>query len=62
MYILHQTVIVVIGFYVVQWELNVFVKFGVILVAATVVTVLVYDLLVKRSNATRFLFGMRLKK
>lgn len=62
LYILHQTVIVVIGFYVVQWELPVLVKFGVILVAATVVTILVYDLLVKRSNVTRFLFGMRLRK
>jgi peptidoglycan/LPS O-acetylase OafA/YrhL len=62
LYILHQTVIVVIGYYVVRWELNVFVKFGVILVAGTAVTILLYDLLVKRSNVTRFLFGMRLKK
>jgi hypothetical protein len=62
-YILHQTVIVVIGFYVVRWtglaELGTVAKFAFITVTATVATVLIYDLLVKRANPTRFLFGMK---
>jgi hypothetical protein len=33
-----------------------------ILVIAVVVTMIIYDLLIKRTNVTRFLFGMRLKK
>ena len=62
-YILHQTVIVIIGFYVVQWQLGVGAKFLVILAAATAVTALLYELLIKRFNILRFLFGMkRLKK
>ena len=61
-YILHQTVIVIVGFNVVQWEAGVPVKFLTILVAALVITTLIYDLLVMRTNLTRFLFGMRLKK
>jgi peptidoglycan/LPS O-acetylase OafA/YrhL len=62
-YILHQTVIVVIGFYVVQWSAGVSVKYVTILVASFVATVILYDLLVRRTNVTRFLFGMRpLKK
>jgi peptidoglycan/LPS O-acetylase OafA/YrhL len=62
-YILHQTVIVVIGFYVVQWSAGVPVKYVTILVASFVATVVLYDLLVRRANLTRFLFGMRpLKK
>ena len=62
-YILHQTVIVIIGFYVVQWDTNVPLKFFTIVGASFVVTVLLYDLLVKRTNVTRFLFGMKpLKK
>ena len=61
-YILHQTVIVIIGFYVVQWQASVLVKYATILVAALIVTTLIYDLIVKRTNVTRFLFGMRLKK
>ncbi len=61
-YILHQTVIVVIGFYVVQWDTGVLVKFVTIVVASLVVTTVLYDLLVRRINVTRFLFGMRPKK
>ena len=57
-YILHQTVIVVIGHYVVQWQANLWAKYIVIAVSALLVTVLLYDLCVKRTRATRFLFGM----
>jgi len=58
-YILHQTVIVIIGFYVVQWNTSILVKFVTILVCAFTITALLYDLLVKRINMTRFLFGMK---
>jgi peptidoglycan/LPS O-acetylase OafA/YrhL len=61
-YILHQTAIVVIGFYVVQWDASVLVKFLTIVVASFVATAVVYDLLVKRINVVRFLFGMRPRK
>jgi hypothetical protein len=60
---LHQTVIVIIGFFVVQWAASVPVKYGLILVASVAVTAALYDLLVKRLNVLRFLFGMKpLKK
>jgi hypothetical protein len=59
---LHQTVIVIIGFFVVQWAAGVPVKYVLILVASMVVTAALYELLVKRFNVTRFLFGMRPKK
>ena len=58
-YMLHQTVIVFVGFFVVQWAAGVAVKYGLILVAAIVVTAALYELLVKRFNVMRFLFGMR---
>lgn len=61
-YVLHFTAIVVIGFYVVQWEVNALLKYLVICLAALVVTLLVYDIAVRRTRPTRFLFGMRTKK
>lgn len=62
-YILHQTVIVAISFYVVQSDASVLGKYVTIFVAAYTATILVYDLLVRRTNVTRFLFGMKpLKK
>lgn len=57
-YILHQTVIVIIGHFVVQWPANLWTKYFVIALSSLVVTVLLYDLCVKRTRATRFLFGM----
>lgn len=59
LYILHQTLIVVIGYYVVQWDIAVAAKFAVIVLLALAGSVLTYDLLVKRTNITRFLFGMK---
>jgi hypothetical protein len=61
-YILHQTVIVVIGFYVVGWSVSILVKYVAISLSSLVTTLALYDLLVKRTNVTRFLFGMRLKQ
>ena len=60
-YILHQTPIVVIGFYVVQWEVSALVKYLAICLSTLVVTLLLYDIGVRRTNLTRFLFGMRPK-
>jgi glucans biosynthesis protein C len=62
LYLIHQTAIVAVGFWVVQWQASPFVKFLVILAASLTVTVLVYDVIVKRSNLVRFLFGMAPKK
>ena len=60
-YIFHQTVIVVIGFYVLQWNIGILLKFAIIVVAATAATFLLCEL-VKLSNVTRFLFGMKTNK
>jgi len=61
-YILRQTVTVVIGYYVVQWNARLLVEFAVIAITSLVVTILLYDLVVKRTSMTHFLFGMRPKK
>ena len=54
--------LVFIGFYVVQWGASILVKYVTIAVATFVTTTILYDLLVRRNNVMRFLFGMRLKK
>ncbi len=60
-YILHQTVIVVIAFFVVAWDASVAVKYIAILVAASAGTLLIYEFAVRRFNPVRFLFGMKPK-
>jgi len=57
-YILHQTVIIAVGFYVIQRPWPIFPKFVVIQLATLTLVPLILDLLVKRVNGLRFCFGM----
>jgi peptidoglycan/LPS O-acetylase OafA/YrhL len=58
-YILHQTIIMAIAFFVVQWSHGVAAKYAIIVALSFMGTVLAYDVLVRRTNVTRFLFGMK---
>ena len=58
-YVLHQVVIVVIGFYVTQWHIPPLARFLIISLGALTITLFLYEILVKRTWLTRFLFGMK---
>ena len=58
-YMLHQTVLIVIGFFVVQQPWSILVKWAVITPLSLVSILLIYEFLVRRSNVLRFLFGMK---
>ncbi len=60
-YILHQTILVVAGFYILRWDTGALEKFLVIAAVAVFGALGLYDLLVKRSNTARFLFGLKRK-
>ncbi|MHC4206764.1 MAG: acyltransferase family protein [Planctomycetota bacterium] len=61
-YILHQTFILLVGWYVVQWNTSIFIKFLVISIISFTLIALTYELLIRRFNWIRFIFGMRLKR
>lgn len=58
-YILHQTLIVAIGYYVVQAPWIPWVKYWTVLAATMVSCALLYELVVRRSAVTRVIFGMK---
>ena len=58
-YILHQTVIIVIGFYVIQVEEGIFAKYAFISTLSFALTVAIYHFLIRPYKYTRFLFGMK---
>jgi peptidoglycan/LPS O-acetylase OafA/YrhL len=60
-YILHQTVIVIVAYFVVQTGLAIPFKYGITAVISFAVIVALYELLVRRIGVLRFLFGMRKK-
>ncbi len=58
-YILHQTVIIVIAYFVIQWPWSPWSKYWLVLVATFVVCVLLYDGLIRRFAWLRLLFGIK---
>jgi peptidoglycan/LPS O-acetylase OafA/YrhL len=58
-YILHQTLIVAIGYYVIQMRWTPWTKYWVVLVATMIGCVAMYELVVRRFGTTRLLFGMK---
>jgi hypothetical protein len=61
-YILHQTVIVLLAFYVVEWQIPGVVKYLVISLVSLGLILLIYGVAVRRTRLTRFLFGMKASK
>jgi peptidoglycan/LPS O-acetylase OafA/YrhL len=60
-YILHQTVLFTVGYVVVQLPIPDLLKWVVIAAVSFGVCVGLYELLIRRINALRFLFGMKLQ-
>jgi len=59
-YILHQTVIVSLSYFLVQWALPDWLKFVTVLIVSFLVSIGIYEFVVQRVNLLRFLFGMKL--
>jgi len=60
-YILHQTVILGIGYFVVQWPIPSLLKWVIIFVIALAIVMALYEV-VRRVNVLRVLFGMKWRK
>jgi glucans biosynthesis protein C len=58
-YILHQTIIIVIGYYVIKTSDAIGMKFIFITMTALIVSLLIYHLFIKPFNFMRFLFGLK---
>lgn len=58
-YIIHQSIIVVVGYYIIHAVDNGFLQFALIIMATIGGSILLYSL-IKRFKLTRFLFGMNL--
>jgi peptidoglycan/LPS O-acetylase OafA/YrhL len=59
-YILHQSVIVTVSYFVVQWAIPDWTKFITVIIVSFLIVMGLYEYLVRRFNLLRFLFGMKL--
>jgi glucan biosynthesis protein C len=60
-YILHQPVILCVAFFVVHWPIPDMLKFLIIISISFAMVMAIYEVFVRRTNALRFLFGMKLR-
>jgi hypothetical protein len=58
-YILHQTVIVIIDYFIVGWIVPIPVKYLLVLITAFPTILILYEYVIRRNNALRLLFGMK---
>jgi glucan biosynthesis protein C len=58
-YILHQTVIIAIGYFVIQEAWAPWVKYWIVLSGTLVSCILIYELCIRRFALSRILFGMK---
>ncbi len=61
-YILHQTVLLCVGYFVLQWAIPDLLKWAIILVVSFALIMALYEFLVRRFNVMRFLFGMKARR
>ena len=60
-YILHHMLIIIIGFYVIQWDMPVIAKYFFVVFTVFAGSLAIYEV-VRRINVTRFLFGIKVRK
>ena len=60
-YILHQTVLITLGYYLKNIEICFFVKFSIMLIGTFGISWLIYEFCIRRYNWVRPLFGMKRK-
>jgi len=60
-YILHQTIIVILGYYIIQLEIPIVAKIAILLITSFPVIILIYRLLIYPFKIPRLLFGMKRK-
>ncbi|MFC4798857.1 acyltransferase family protein [Neobacillus sp. GCM10023253] len=60
-YIIHQSVLVVIGYYVLKINLGMILSFFLIMVLTVLISWLIYEFIIKRTAITRWIFGVKVK-
>lgn len=61
-YILHQTVILIIGYFIIQWSVGLWTKFWIVSFLSMGSTILIYWFWIRPFNVVRILFGMKMKQ
>ncbi len=61
-YLLHETIILCVGWFVIRRDIGILPKYLIIVVTSFILTMALYEFLIRRFNVIRLFFGMRSKK
>jgi glucan biosynthesis protein C len=61
-YILHQTIILTIGYYVLRLDTSLWIEYLIIATSSFLVIMALYEWLIRRINILRFLFGLKMMR
>ena len=61
-YLLHQPIIIILGYYTAQWEITIFLKFIVLTTLSLMLSIGIYWFLIRPFNIMRFIFGLKVLK
>lgn len=61
LFLLHLTVIAVLGYFVVTWDISLWAKYGLITTATVLIVMAFYQWLIRPSDAMRLVFGVKQK-
>jgi peptidoglycan/LPS O-acetylase OafA/YrhL len=59
-YILHQTIILTVGYYVLRLDTRLWIEYLIITTISFIVIMALYEFLIRRINVLRFLFGLKM--
>lgn len=59
LYILHQSVMMIFGYYIIRWQMSIPAKFVLVILVTFGGSILIYELLIKKFGVMRVLFGLK---
>lgn len=62
LYVIHLPILSMIAYQVIRWDVPVVVQFIAIVTLTLICSAAIYHLLIKQTNVTRYLFGLKLKR
>jgi len=61
-FVLHQPAIIVVAFFVVQWNAGIWIKLPVVVLSSFVVAIGLYELIVRRVRPLQLLLGVKVRR
>jgi surface polysaccharide O-acyltransferase-like enzyme len=58
-FIIHQTIIVAIGYWIVQLKISILTKYLLLSICSSIIIYCLYEYVIRRTKLTRFLYGMK---